>query len=93
MFDDMLSSDESLFLDTVALDYDYVPKLIPHRENEQRYAATCMKPLFSKRNGKNLLIHGISGVGKTVACKHILQELEEQTDELIADKAAIQALQ
>ncbi len=82
MFDKMLSSDESLFLDTVALDYDYIPKLIPHREKEQKYIANCMKPLFSKRNGKNLLIHGLSGVGKTVACKHILQELEEQTDSI-----------
>ncbi len=83
LFDKMLGSDESLFRDTVALDYDYIPKLIPHRENEQHYIASCMKPLFSKRNGKNLLIHGLPGVGKTVACRHIFQEMEEKTDEII----------
>ncbi len=83
IFDNMLGSEESLFRDTVALDYDYIPKLIPHRENEQHYIASCIKPLFSKRNGKNLLIYGSSGVGKTVACKHIFQELEEKTDSVI----------
>jgi len=83
IFDNMLGSEESLFRDTVALDYDYIPKLIPHREKEQKYAANCIKPLFSKRNGKNLLIHGLSGVGKTVACRHIFQELEEKSDSII----------
>lgn len=83
LFDDMLGNDESLFLDTVALDYDYQPKLIPHRESEQKYLAECIKPLFSGRSGRNLLIHGKPGVGKTVALKHVLNEIEEHTDEIV----------
>ena len=84
LFKDMLSSDESLFRDMVALDYDYLPKIMPYRENEQRYVATCIKPLFQKRNGKNLFIHGAPGIGKTAATKHVLKDLEEETDDIIS---------
>lgn len=83
LFKDMLKSDESLFLNAVALDYDFMPKLIPYREQEQKQIATCIKPLFQKRNGRNLIITGVPGIGKTVACRHVLNELEEETDEII----------
>lgn len=83
LFKDMLSSDESLFRNVVALDYDYIPKLIPYRENEQRIIANCIKPLFQNANGRNLLLYGNPGVGKTVACKHVLNELEEETDDIL----------
>ena len=80
---DMLSSDESLFKNEVALDYSFIPKLIPYREPQQRYIASCIKPLFNQRNGKNVFIYGQPGVGKTVACRHIFKELEEETDDVI----------
>lgn len=83
VFKDMLRDSESLFLDTVALDYDYIPKLIPFRENEQKRIAECIKPLFNNINGRNAFIFGQPGVGKTVATKHILKELEETTDEIV----------
>ncbi|MEM3374035.1 MAG: AAA family ATPase [Candidatus Woesearchaeota archaeon] len=83
LFDDILKSNESLFMDAVVLDYDYLPKLIPYREKEQKHIALCIKPLFSHRNGTNILIHGPPGVGKTAAVKHIFKELEETTDEVI----------
>jgi cell division control protein 6 len=59
-----------------------MPKVLKHRENEQQYVATAMKPLFAQRNGKNLLIHGPPGIGKTLAVRHVIQELEEQTDDI-----------
>lgn len=83
LFKDMLSSEESLFKNEVALNFDYQPKLIPFREIHQKTIASCIKPLFQKRNGKNIFIHGMPGVGKTVACKHVLDELPETTDEII----------
>src|SRR3989338_3828178 len=57
MFKDMLGSDETLFRNSVALDYDFVPKLVPYREKEQRQFAAALK--------------------------HVLQELEEETDDII----------
>ncbi|MEK6835474.1 MAG: AAA family ATPase [Nanoarchaeota archaeon] len=80
---DFLYDHESIFLNDVALSYDFIPKEIPHRENEHHYIATCIKPLFENRNGKNLFIFGPPGIGKTLAIKSILKELEETSDEII----------
>lgn len=82
LFKDMLKSDETLFRDEVALDYDFLPKLLPYRENEQFYLASCIKPLFQKRNGRNLLIHGPPGIGKTAAARFVLRDLEKETDDV-----------
>lgn len=82
LFDNMLKGDESLFRDTVALDYDFLPKIIPYRSNEQQKIAFSIKPLFQDMNGRNLIIHGPPGIGKTAACRHVLRELEEQTDRI-----------
>ncbi|MFC1728332.1 Cdc6/Cdc18 family protein [Nanoarchaeota archaeon] len=82
LFKDMLKSDETLFRNSIALDYDYIPKLIPYREVQQKHIATCIKPLFQERNGRNLFIYGQPGIGKTVACKHVLKEIEEEYEEV-----------
>lgn len=74
---DYLSSHQTLFSGSDALDLDYVPKLLPHRENQQRYIATAIQPLFAGRSGKNLLIRGASGIGKTSTTKRVLYDLEE----------------
>ncbi len=79
----MLGAGESLFKNEVALDFNFIPKLVPFREIQQKRIAACIKPLFNKMNGRNILIHGLPGVGKTVACRHVLQELEETTDEIV----------
>ncbi len=83
LFDNMLKEGESLFTNAIVLDYDYQPKIIPYRESEQQHIATLIKPLFQNRNGRNMFIHGTPGIGKTAAVKHILSELEEQTDEIL----------
>ncbi len=83
LFDEMLRGDESLFLESMALDVDYMPPIVKFRENEQQYIATCIKPLFSKRSGKNLVISGAPGIGKTVTIKHVIQELHEQTSDIV----------
>lgn len=83
VFDKILKNNESVFADDVALDYDYVPKLMPYREKEQFKIASAIKPLFAERNGKNVFVVGKPGIGKTLAIKHILNELEEETDEII----------
>ena len=83
LFDNMLSSNESLFKNDDALNFAFQPKPMKFREEQQRYMANCIKPLFQERNGKNLFIHGIPGIGKTLACNHLIEELEESTDEIV----------
>ena len=83
MFSSMLGSEESLFRDPIPLDYDYMPKLVPYREKQQQQIALCIKPLLAERNGRNILIHGAPGIGKTVATRHILKELGEETEQVV----------
>jgi len=81
LYDDLLKGGESLFKNEYALDYAFLPKNIPFRESQQRYLASCIKPLLMDHNGRNVLVHGPPGVGKTAALKHLLKELDE-SDEL-----------
>ena len=82
VFDDILKKDQTLIKNDAALDFEFLPKELPFRENEQHYLATCIKPLFQERSGRNLFIHGAPGIGKTAATRHVLRDLEEQTDEI-----------
>ena len=84
LFKNMLGSGESIFKNDLALDFSFQPKIVPYRENEQRFVANCIKPLFQEKNARNVFIFGQPGVGKTVACRHILKEIEEETDEISA---------
>src|SRR3989344_152925 len=82
LFDDILKDSESLFLNEIALDPTFIPPIIQYRENKQKYIADCIKPLLMKRNGKNILITGAPGIGKTLATRFVLKELEEETDDI-----------
>src|SRR3989344_4461949 len=81
LFSDILKSDETLFKNPVALEFSFQPKLIKYREEKQHYIASCIKPLLQERDGRNLIITGKPGVGKTVCLKHVLGELEEEYSE------------
>lgn len=82
LFDETLQDDETIFKNHQALDYEYLPKNLPYREHEQEYLATCIKPLFNSRSGKNVFIHGEPGIGKTAAARFVLQELRQKTDRI-----------
>jgi len=83
LFKDMLNSGESLFRDAVVLSYDFQPKIMKYRENEQMRFAVAIRPLLQGYSGKNLFVFGSPGIGKTTACKHVLRELEEETKEVV----------
>jgi len=83
LFDEVLKDSESLFKEELALDFEYQPKLLKFRENEQFQIASSIKPLFQKRNGSNVFITGKPGIGKTVATKHVLNEIEQETNDIL----------
>ena len=83
LFKDMLRGDESLFRNEMALDFEFLPKILPYRENEQRHFATCISPLLQNRNGRNLFVFGAPGIGKTAAMKFVFRDLEEETDDVV----------
>jgi len=84
VFDKILKDSETLFQNELALDYTFIPPKIQFRENQQAYIASCIKPLFNNRSGKNLLISGSPGIGKTVATRHVLKQLSDETEEISA---------
>jgi archaeal cell division control protein 6 len=80
LFSNALGPQQTLFRDENSLNYEFLPKLLPFRENQQQYLADCLKPLFHGRAGRNVLIHGAPGIGKTAATRAVLRELEDTTD-------------
>src|SRR3989344_5713325 len=82
LFDNTLKDNESLFIDENVLDFSYLPKIMKYREDQQKYVAECIKPLLNDRSGRNLLITGKPGIGKTSAVRFVLRELEERDDNI-----------
>jgi archaeal cell division control protein 6 len=82
LFDNTLRSDQTLAKNVDALEYEFLPKILKYRENQQQYLATCIKPLLRGLPGRNLFIYGAPGIGKTAACRSVLRDLEEETDEV-----------
>ncbi len=82
LFDGMLKDGETLFKDETVLDFDYLPELLPYRESQQQYIADCIKPLAGGRQGRNLLVSGAPGIGKTSCVRHVFRELEKTTDDI-----------
>ncbi|MBR9682078.1 MAG: AAA family ATPase [Candidatus Aenigmarchaeota archaeon] len=80
---DLLSAEESLFINPGVLEQTYLPRTLPYREDQQQYLADCIKPLFEKRNGRNILISGSPGIGKTASIKFLLRKLREHADNII----------
>jgi len=78
----VLGSSGSLFRIPDALDYDYQPKVVPYRDKEMRVVANVIRPLFGGRNAGNIFVFGSPGVGKTVAVKNLLKEIEEESDDI-----------
>ncbi|MFH0870632.1 MAG: AAA family ATPase [archaeon] len=82
LFDNVLRGGESLIKNEEALDFEFLPKVLPFREKEQRFIAESIKPLFQSRTGRNVVIFGPPGIGKTAAAKHVIKDLEDQPDEI-----------
>jgi cell division control protein 6 len=72
-----------LFTNAAILDQNYLPRLLPYREEQHKYLAECIKPLFNGRSGFNLLITGAPGIGKTACVKFVLRDLRENFDNII----------
>ncbi len=80
MYDDLLKHNESLLKNEYALDYTFLPKNVPYREIQQKFLASCLKPLMNEHNGRNAFISGPPGVGKTALARHLIKELNESDE-------------
>jgi len=76
------AGNSTLIRNEEALDFEYVPKVLPYREMQQKQIASSMKPLLQDRNGKNIIVHGAPGIGKTAATRWVIRDLEENTEDV-----------
>ena len=71
---------ETIFRNPGMLEEEYLPRLLPYREDQHKYLADCVKPVLFGRPGKNVVISGATGIGKTACARFLIRELKEQTD-------------
>ncbi|MFA5303869.1 MAG: AAA family ATPase [Candidatus Nanoarchaeia archaeon] len=83
LFNDLLSSDQTLFTDESVLDFDYIPDSVKNRDAEMRRIADSIKPMFFSKKPTNIFITGKPGIGKTLTVKFILNDLKETSNEVI----------
>lgn len=59
---------------------EYMPRLLPHRENEIKQIARNLLPAANGRKPQNTFLFGPPGIGKTAVVKHIFREFEEYSE-------------
>jgi len=84
-----LSHNQTIFSNSDALDTDFIPKILPHREDQQRSIAESIAPLLKNRSGPSLILQGPAGVGKSVSAKRVLMDLEELDDAIDISKVYV----
>ncbi|MBU0472255.1 MAG: orc1/cdc6 family replication initiation protein [Nanoarchaeota archaeon] len=75
-FEDFLR-EESLFLDKRALQPSYTPETVYHRDSEINKIANILAPALKQEKPSNLFVYGNTGSGKTLTVKHVMENMEE----------------
>jgi archaeal cell division control protein 6 len=75
VFSDM--RDSGVFKDEDALSTEYMPEMMPHRENDIQLVASNIAPAAKGKKPQNTFIFGPPGIGKTAAVKHVFKEFED----------------
>jgi cell division control protein 6 len=73
----------SLLINPAILEQTFLPRKLLFREEQHQFLADCIKPLFERRSGTNLIITGPPGIGKTASVKYMFRELIEKTDNIM----------
>ena len=69
-----------IFKNEEALLPEYLPELLPHRENQIKQLANNMLPASKGRKPQNTFIFGPPGIGKTASVKFVFREFEEYAE-------------
>lgn len=73
----MLSADSRIFKNEEVLSSDYLPELLPHREQQIKQLADNLLPASRGRQPQNTFLFGSPGIGKTASVKYVFREFEE----------------
>ncbi len=67
----------SVVKDHFPLSFDFVPKELPHREEQFRQLGRMFRPLLTQGVAEHARFHGPVGTGKTATAKRFCQEMRE----------------
>lgn len=68
---------KSVFKNFKALDFDFVPKDLPHRDMQIRRLFTIFSPIVDSNVSQNAFITGPTGTGKTVLSKKFCMDFQD----------------
>lgn len=75
-FEDFIDK-ESFFKNKRALQSNYMPESISHRDSEIKQVANILAPSLRLEKPSNLFLYGKTGTGKTLVVKHVVSNLLE----------------
>lgn len=70
-----------LFRNKKALQSNYIPNQIFHREEQIKHIANILAPCLRGERPSNIFIYGKTGTGKTLTIKHITEQLQKTAKE------------
>ena len=76
-----------LFKDREVLRPDYVPKELPHREDQILHLGRILVPVLKGSRSSNVFLYGQTGSGKTAVVRFILDRLTKKSREVDAPVA------
>ena len=74
----VFSSDSKIFKNESILSFDYLPEILPHRENQIKFLASNLSLVGEGRKSQNIFIFGASGIGKTASVKYVFRKFSEE---------------
>lgn len=73
-------SRESIFKDKNALQSNYSPETIPHRDKQIKEIAAIFAPTLKSEKPSNLFLYGKTGTGKTISIKYVSSQLKRMAE-------------
>ncbi len=77
VFETLAKISSSIFVNREVLRPDYVPEVLPHREEQIRRLTEHLAPLLRGERPSNIFIYGLTGTGKTAVTKYVLRRVSE----------------
>ncbi len=74
----MIYSESRIFKNEDILSFDYLPEILPHRENQVKLLADLLSLVGEGRKQQNIFIHGAPGIGKTASVKFVFRKFSEE---------------
>ncbi|OYT40535.1 cell division control protein Cdc6 [Candidatus Pacearchaeota archaeon ex4484_26] len=71
----------TIFKNKKILQSSYTPETILHRENEIKQLASVLAPALRAEKPSNLFLYGVTGTGKTLSVKYVVEQLLKKANE------------